>query len=103
MSVLLEYAMFPTDKGDSVSKYVSKIIDMVRSSGFPYKLSAMGTIVETPTIEDATQIINKSYALLEPHSNRVYTSIKMDIQKQKDNRLVTKIQSIENKIGEVNK
>ncbi len=103
MSVLLEYAMFPTDKGDSVSKYVSKIIDMVRSSGFPYKLSAMGTIVETPTIEEATTIINKSYALLEPHSNRVYTSIKMDIQKQKDNRLVTKIQSIESKIGEVNK
>ncbi len=103
MSVLLEYAMFPTDKGDSVSKYVSQIINMVRNSGFPYKLTAMGTIIETTTIEEATNIINKSYSILEPHSKRVYSSIKLDIQKNKENRLVSKIQSIENKIGEVNK
>jgi uncharacterized protein YqgV (UPF0045/DUF77 family) len=33
MSVLLEFAMFPTDKGTSVSAYVSKVIDMIRFSG----------------------------------------------------------------------
>jgi uncharacterized protein YqgV (UPF0045/DUF77 family) len=34
MSVLMNYAMFPTDKGSSVSEYVSKIIKMVSESGY---------------------------------------------------------------------
>ena len=47
MSVLIEFAMFPTDKGESVSQYVSQVIKMIRESGFPYQLTAMGTIFET--------------------------------------------------------
>lgn len=101
MSVLLEYAMFPTDKGESVSEFVSKIIKMVSISGYPYKLTAMGTIIETNTIEEATNIINKSYSILEPYSNRVYATLTMDIQKNKNNRILSKIKSIEDKIGEV--
>jgi uncharacterized protein (TIGR00106 family) len=103
MSVLLEYAMFPTDQGESVSEYVSKIIDMVRGSGYPYKLTAMGTIVETDTVKEALDIVNKSYIVLEPYANRVYASIKLDIRKTQNDRLKTKIKSIENKIGEVEK
>ncbi len=103
MSVLLEFAMFPTDKGESVSQYVSKVIDMIRNSGYPYKLTAMGTIVETDTIREALDIVEKSYTVLEPFANRVYSSIKLDIRKGKNDRLKTKIESIENKIGEVNK
>jgi uncharacterized protein (TIGR00106 family) len=103
MSVLLEYAMFPTDKGESVSSYVSKIIEMIRNSGYPYKLTAMGTIIETDTLTEALNIIDKSYIILEPYANRIYASIKLDIRKNKNDRLKTKIEAIENKIGKVEK
>ena len=103
MSVLLEFAMFPTDKGDSVSEYVSEIIKMIKNSGFDYKLTAMGTIIETETLEEALGIVNRSYQVLEPNSKRVYSSIKLDIRKEKSNRLETKIKSIESKIGRVKK
>ena len=103
MSVLTEFAMFPTDKGASVSKYVSKIISMIRKSGVSYKLTAMGTIIETNTLEKAFEIIGNAYKVLEPLSERVYLTAKFDIQKNKDNRLSSKIKSIENKIGAVNK
>jgi uncharacterized protein YqgV (UPF0045/DUF77 family) len=63
----------------------------------------MGTIVETDTVAEALAVVQKSYEVLEPLSTRVYTSINMDIQKGRDNRMVSKIQSIENKIGEVEK
>ncbi|MFO7827112.1 MAG: MTH1187 family thiamine-binding protein [Bacteroidales bacterium] len=101
MSVLLEFAMFPTDKGDSVSQYVSEIIKMIKTSGVSYKLTAMGTIVETETLDEALAIIKQSYQTLEPHSKRVYSSIKLDIRKEKSNRLEDKIKSIESKIGNV--
>ena len=31
MSILIEFSMFPTDKGSSVSHFVSKIIEMIRN------------------------------------------------------------------------
>jgi len=103
MSVLVEFAMFPTDKkGESASPYVSKVIKMIRESGVPYKLSAMGTTFETETIEQANDIIARSYKALEPHSERVYTIIKMDIRKGAVDRITGKIESIEKHIGEVN-
>jgi uncharacterized protein (TIGR00106 family) len=103
MSVLLEFAMFPTDKGTSVSKDVSKIIAMIRDSGIPYKLTPMGTIIETETMAEALQIVQKSYDLLADNSERIYSTLTFDIQKGKNNRLVSKVQSIENKIGKVEK
>ncbi len=103
MSVLLEFAMFPTDKGESVSSEVSKVIAMIRNSGVSYKLSAMGTIIETDTLAEALNIVQKSNDILAINSNRIYSSIKLDIRKNTKKRLETKIQSIQNKIGNVDK
>ncbi len=103
MSVLLEFSMFPTDKGGSVSDYVSRVIDMIRNSGVDYKLTAMGTIIETETVDEALDIVKKSYSILEPHSQRVYSSLKMDIRKGKPGRLEGKVSSVEMKIGKVNR
>ena len=102
MSVLLEFAMFPTDKGISVSEFVSKVIKMIKNSGFSYKLTAMGTIVETPDMQSATNILNKAQQILEPHSDRIYCSANFDIKKSEMGRLEQKIQSIEKHIGNVN-
>ncbi|RKQ61640.1 uncharacterized protein (TIGR00106 family) [Thermovibrio guaymasensis] len=99
MSVLVEFAMFPTDKGESVSPYVARIIKMIDESGVPYKLTPMGTVFETETMAEALKIIEKAYSLLEPDCNRVYCVAKFDIRKGKSGRLVQKIKSVEEKIG----
>ncbi len=104
MSVLLEFAMFPTDKGASVSPYVSRVINMLKISDVNYKLSAMGTVFETETMKEALHILEKAYAQLEPDCDRVYAVVNFDIQKNKPmGRLSRKVQSIEEKIGTVNK
>ncbi|ACN98288.1 MTH1187 family thiamine-binding protein [Sulfurihydrogenibium azorense] len=99
MSFLVEFSMFPTDKGESVSQYVSRIIKMIDSSGVPYKLTPMGTVFETNTMEEALNIINQAYKQLEPDCNRVYTVIKMDIRKNAENRIEGKVKSVEEKLG----
>ena len=100
MSVLVEFAMFPMDKGESVSEYVSKIIKMFKKSNFNYELTPMGTIFEVENIEKATDIINKAYKELEKDCNRVYATIKMDIRKNKSNRMQQKIESVMKNIRE---
>ena len=102
MSVLVEFAMFPTDKGESASPYVSKIVQMISLSGISYKLTPMGTVFETSDIHSALSLIEKAYLLLEPDCNRVYSTVKFDIRKNRDNCMQKKIESIENKIGKIN-
>lgn len=103
MSVLLEFSMFPTDLGESKGEYVSKVLSVVRDSGFDYQLTPMGTIIETYTVEEALEVVQNAYMILEPHANRVYTSIKMDIRKNRHDRMKSKIASVEKHIGEVAK
>jgi uncharacterized protein (TIGR00106 family) len=99
MSFLVEFSMFPTDKGESVSPYVSRIIKMIDESDIPYRLTPMGTVFETNTMEEALEVIHKAYKQLEPDCNRVYAVIKMDIRKNAQNRIEGKIKSVEEKLG----
>ncbi len=98
MSVLLEFAMFPTDKGESVSDYVSRIIAFIDQSGVHYQLTSMGTIIETETLEEAMAIVKGAYETLDKDCNRISASLKFDIRKNQDNRMLKKMQSIEEKI-----
>ncbi len=104
MSVLLEFAMFPTSDncrdGSSVSKEVSKIIKVIDESGVNYKLTPMGTVVETETFKEALDVLELAYEQLKD-CDRIYSSLKFDIRKNSDNRLETKIESIKQKIGDI--
>ena len=100
MSVIVNFAIFPTDKGISVSPYVAKVVECVRKKGFTAQLTAMGTIVETETLAQALQIVDNAYALLEKDSHRVYCSANFDIQTNKPmGRMAGKIKSVEEKIN----
>jgi uncharacterized protein (TIGR00106 family) len=98
MSALLNFAIFPTDKGTSVSEYVSKVIKMIKDKKYSYQLTSMGTIVETATVDEALEVILESYKILEKFSDRVYITATIDIRKNSDNRILSKIESIKNKI-----
>jgi uncharacterized protein (TIGR00106 family) len=102
MSVLVEFSMFPTSLTGSMSPYVSRVISLIRDSGFPYQLTGMGTLVETETLSEALDLMNRAYETLEPDCERVYVVAKMDIRKQgASDRLQSKVDSIESKIGSV--
>jgi uncharacterized protein (TIGR00106 family) len=101
MSALVEFAMFPTDKGESVSAYVSRIMKVFKENGVEFQLTPMGTIFECETVEEATHLINLAYSVLEPDCNRVYTTIKMDIRKGKSGRMKQKIASIRKHLPDV--
>ncbi len=104
MSVLVSMAMFPTDKSESKSEYVSQVIKIIKESGFSYKLTAMATIIETNTISEALGLVQKCYERLEELGcNRVYSTLTFDIRKGYENRLELKVKSIEDKIGEISK
>lgn len=103
MSVLLNFAMFPTDKGGSVSEYVSKVIEFIRDSGVSYRLNPMGTTIETESMKEALTIVNGAHEILEPFADRIYSTVNIDFRKGSTGRMGTKIDSVESKIGKVNR
>ena len=104
MSVLVSMAMFPTDKSGTKSKEVSEVIKVIRESGMKYQLTSMATVIETNTLKEALDLIEKCYNKLEEIGcQRVYTTLTFDIRKNYDNRIEGKIKSVEEHIGEVSK
>ena len=99
MSVLLEFSMFPTDRGESKSAFVARVLDVIDKSGETYQLTPMGTILETKTIEDALKVVADCYNVLQPDCNRVSSFLKFDIRKGHDSRLHSKISAVEEKLG----
>lgn len=99
MSVLLEFAMFPTDRGESVSREVSELIGLIRDSGLDHQLTAMGTIVETDTLQQALALVQQCHDRLQALGcRRIYSSLKLDIREGGANRLAGKVASVEEKL-----
>ncbi len=98
MSVLMNFAIFPTDKGISVSHDVAKIVRLIRRAEYPSQLTAMGTIIETETLQEALTVIDEAYKILEEDCDRIYLTVSIDIRKGKKGRMEGKIRSIEDKL-----
>ncbi len=92
--VLAEFSMYPTDKGESVSKFVSQIIDHIDKSGITYKLTPMGTILEG-SWDEVFGVISRCFKILESQSNRITTIIKVDYRKGDMSRMTSKIDKVE--------
>lgn len=102
MSVLLDFSIFPTDQGASVSAFVAPVVALFRDSGHPCRLTAMGTIVETPTLPEALDLIARAYRILEDRGcARVYATARFDIRSGPPGRLAGKVDSVRGHIGAV--
>ena len=96
--VLLEFSMSPFDKGESLSPYVSRILNVVDKSGVRYKLTPMGTILEGEW-EDVMLVVTNCFKELEKDCKRISTNIRIDYRKGTSSRMQQKINSIETKLN----
>lgn len=96
--MLAEFSVVPTDKGESVSKYVAEILDIIDQSGLEYQLNPMGTTVEG-TCDEVFELIKLCHNTMRMYSNRVVTHIAIDDRGGAENRIEGKPNSIEKILG----
>ena len=92
--VLLEFSMSPLGKGESVSKYVSRSLDIIDKSGVAYRLNPMGTVLEGEW-DEVFGVVRKCYERMKKDCNRISCSIKVDFRKGHSGRLLSKVASVE--------
>ena len=96
--VLLEFSMSPLGKGESVSEHVSRSLEIVDASGLDYRLHAMGTVLEGEW-DDVFQVVKQCYEAMSENCDRITCSIKLDCRRGAAGRLVSKVQSVEQRLG----
>ncbi len=99
MSFLVFVSMTPLGKGESVSKYVARVVDVVDRSGLPYVLTPMGTIVEGESWEEVMEVLKEGFERLKEDCPRVSITMKIDYREGKSGRLKSKVESVQEKIG----
>ena len=96
--MLAEFTSFPIGKDVSLSKYVSRSLDLIDKSGLSYRINPMGTVVEG-SWDDIMDLIKKCHHAILEDCERVSTTIKIDDRKGVTNALNRKIKSVEEKVG----
>ena len=96
--VLLDFSMTPLGKGESVSPYVARCLEVVAASGLDYRLHAMGTTLEGE-LDEVWAVVRRCFEALRADCDRISCSIKIDYRKGPGGRLRDKVEKVEALLG----
>ena len=74
---VLEFSMFPLDKGESLSSYVARSLDIIDRSGLEYRCHAMGTVLEGE-FDQVMGVVKQCFDAMAADCRRIECSIKLD-------------------------
>jgi uncharacterized protein (TIGR00106 family) len=91
--LLLEFSMYPTDKGASVSSYVARSLEIIDRSGLPYRLGPMGTTLEGE-YDEVMAVVRACYERMSEDCDRIACQLKLDWRRGGSGRLEGKVDSL---------
>lgn len=97
MSVIIDFSIFPMDKGESLSPYVARAINIIKNSGLPYKFGPMSTSIEGEW-DEAMAVVNRCFQELLKDCGRINLNLRADYRKGPSGRMEGKIRSVESKL-----
>ncbi|MCS7216985.1 MAG: MTH1187 family thiamine-binding protein [Candidatus Bipolaricaulota bacterium] len=95
--ILVEFSITPIGAGESVSEYVAECLRIVRQSGLPHELTAMGTILEGEW-DEVMSVIKACHMAVRRKCRRVSTLIKIDDREAPPGRIRAKVESVLKKL-----
>lgn len=94
--ILAQLSVFPVGEGTSLSRFVKKGIQVIKDSGYTYKIGGLSTAIETPDIDSLFDLIKKvRQAHLDEGAQRVLIDLKIDDRHDKNATLNSKISSVD--------
>lgn len=96
--MLAEFSVVPIGVGSSIGAKVAEVMNLIDTSGLPYKVNPMGTVVEGEW-DEVFKLIKKCHKLVMKNGERALTTIAIDDRKGMPERIDSKVKSVERRIG----
>lgn len=97
MSVLANFAIFPLDKGTSVSPYVARAVRIIKDSGLAYEMGPMTTVIEGEW-DEVMAVIDRCFKDLQRDAGRIYMTLNIDYRQGRINGMTEKVTAVERKL-----
>ncbi len=94
MSVIVDFSIFPIGKEESVSKYASRAVKIIKDSGLPHHIGPMGTAIEGEW-DEVMSVVKNCMAALKKDCNRLYMTMKVDCRQGESGRMAKKVKKVE--------
>jgi uncharacterized protein (TIGR00106 family) len=96
--MLVEFSIVPLGTGSSIGDTVAEVLRIVDSSGIPYKVNPMGTVVEGEW-DEVMKLIRECRTAVMENAERAVIHITVDDRKGRTERIEQKVKSVEKRLG----
>ncbi len=77
--MIVELSAVPIGVGESLSRYIAKVIEVIKKKGIKYELHPMGTVMELESFNQLSELLEEiNRTLFDEGSPRNYFVIKID-------------------------
>ena len=99
MSVIVDLALFPVGKGESLSEPVARAVGIIRASGLAHAFGPMGTAIEGEW-DEVMAVVDRCREALHEDAGRVYMTLKVDSRQGRKDGIEAKQTAVRRKLGE---
>ncbi|MBN2603752.1 MAG: MTH1187 family thiamine-binding protein [Candidatus Thermoplasmatota archaeon] len=93
--IIAQLSISPVGKNIGLSKYVKKVLEVLKKEPISIETNAMATVIEATDIETLLSAVNKAHnCLFEVGVQRVITELKIDDRRDKNATITSKLISI---------
>ena len=94
--IISQLSIAPIGKDASVSKYVRKVIEVIKKYDVKSDTNAMATIIETKDLDTLFKIVQEAHmTIINSGAQRVITELKIDDRRDKNATMETKLKAIQ--------
>ena len=94
--IISQLSIAPVGKDVSLSRYVKKVISVLKENNIKFETNDMATVIETEDLETLFKVVEKAHkAVIEFGAQRVITELKIDDRRDKNVTMGTKIKSLQ--------
>ena len=94
--IISQLSIAPIGKDISVSKYVKKVIEVIKKHNVKSETNAMATVIETEDLETLFTIVQEAHmTMVNSGAQRIITELKIDDRRDKNATINSKLKAIQ--------
>lgn len=94
--IISQLSIAPIGVGESLSKYVKKVINVLKEENVKFETNAMATVIETKDLDTLFDIVKKAHnTMIKAGTKRVITELKIDDRHDKNATVKSKIKAVQ--------